>query len=43
MAIPEEDHLLHWVDADGVDEWDLPFFGAGFPLCDLAADEDVEG
>ncbi len=43
VAVPEIDHFLDGRDADCVDEGCRPVFGAGFPLLDLAADEDVEG
>lgn len=43
MPVPEVGHLFDGVDADGVDEVDVPFFGAGLPFRQFAADEDVEG
>ncbi len=43
MPVPEVGHFLDRVDADGVDEVDVPVPSAGFPLGQLAADEGVEG
>lgn len=42
VPVPEEDHLLHGINANGINQVDLPLHGASFPFGDLARHKHIE-